>query len=213
MIERLHRTLKAAIMAKSSNSSQWLRELPLVLLGLRSAVKLDQGYSPSQFLYDSSLRLPGVLFNSKPTTNINESDYIKHLTNSLSSVPSLSHSSSHSNNNNVFVHKDLSINTHVFVRNEARRSLVPPYEGPYKVIERHPKFYTLDCNGRQVTISLDRLKPAYLLDFDNVSVPRQETQTTPPDTFPHPATVTSYDTSSTTTPPVTTKRAASLRRP
>ncbi|KAJ8724127.1 hypothetical protein PYW07_008107 [Mythimna separata] len=202
MVERLHRTLKAAIMAKCLDNKLWLHELPIILLGLRTAIKIDLGYSPSQFLYGSSIRLPGDLFQSKPTSNINDREFIKQLTQSLSSVPNLSFSSSHSNtNNNVFIHKDLSACSHVFIRNEARRALVPPYEGPFKVLSRHNKFYTLDRNGKQITVSLDRLKPAYLLRYDDVLVPRPVRTThndaphppsdnTPLNTIPQPSSAT-----------------------
>ena len=36
------------------------------------------------------------------------------------------------------------------------------YNGPYKVLDRTEKYFTLDCDGRKDTVSLDRLKPAYL---------------------------------------------------
>ena len=37
-----------------------------------------------------------------------------------------------------------------------------PYDGPYKVLERTDKFFTPDFGGQKDTVSLDRLKPAYL---------------------------------------------------
>ncbi|XP_052743759.1 uncharacterized protein LOC112047118 isoform X1 [Bicyclus anynana] len=170
MVERLHRTLKAAIMAKCLNSAQWVQELPLVLLGLRTAIKSDLGYSPSQFLYGCSLRLPGDIFNSSPKTNINDREFIKQLINNLSSVSNLTHTDIRTRDNKVFIHPDLNNCSHVFVRNEARRSLEPPYEGPFQILDRHSKYYTLDCNNKKVTVSLDRLKPAYLLIADDIEV-------------------------------------------
>ena len=53
--------------------------------------------------------------------------------------------------------------THVFVRHDAVRTpLRQPYDGPFKVLRRQDKFYTIDIKGRKDTVSLDRLKPAYL---------------------------------------------------
>ena len=40
--------------------------------------------------------------------------------------------------------------------------LKPPYNGPYPVITRTEKHFTIDINGRKETVSLDRLKPAHL---------------------------------------------------
>lgn len=49
LIERFHRSLKASLKAKLS--IDWSDELPLVLLGLRSAVKADINASPAELVY------------------------------------------------------------------------------------------------------------------------------------------------------------------
>lgn len=56
LIERWHRTLKAAIMCH--NNAKWLYSLSTVLMGLRNNV-LDSGASPSEYLYGTTLRIPG----------------------------------------------------------------------------------------------------------------------------------------------------------
>ena len=62
----------------------------------------------------------------------------------------------------IHSHRDLSSCTHVFVRiDRVRKPLQYPYSGPYKVLERAEKYFTLDYGGRRDTVSLDRLKPAY----------------------------------------------------
>jgi hypothetical protein len=44
----------------------------------------------------------------------------------------------------TFVHKDLHSCTHVFLRQDTpHRALVPPYSGPYLVLSRTPKTFTL----------------------------------------------------------------------
>ena len=47
-------------MARSS-ASDWMVHLPLVLLGIRSAVWEDSGISPAELLYGAALRLPGQM--------------------------------------------------------------------------------------------------------------------------------------------------------
>ncbi|KAJ8017730.1 hypothetical protein HOLleu_44659 [Holothuria leucospilota] len=48
-----------------------------------------------------------------------------------------------------------------WIRTDAvRKPLQPHYQGPYKVIDRQEKFYTLDINGSKNTVRIDRLKPA-----------------------------------------------------
>ena len=61
------------------------------------------------------------------------------------------------------LHKDLLSCTHVFVRcDHVQPPLQPPYKGPYRVLDRADKYYTLDIKGKRDTVSLDRLKVAYL---------------------------------------------------
>ncbi|KAH8310176.1 hypothetical protein KR067_009353, partial [Drosophila pandora] len=60
IIERWHRTLKAAIMCK--NQANWPQKLPIILLGLRTAYKPDIQGTPAQLVYGTTLRLPGEFF-------------------------------------------------------------------------------------------------------------------------------------------------------
>ena len=55
-IERFHRTLKNSLRAKC-NTAKWHDALPMVLLGLRTAIN-SEGYSPAQLLYGMSPELP-----------------------------------------------------------------------------------------------------------------------------------------------------------
>ncbi|XP_044016657.1 uncharacterized protein K02A2.6-like [Aphidius gifuensis] len=59
MIERLHRTLKAALMRSPKT---WIPVLPTVLLGLRNSFKEDIKTSPAELLFGTSLRVPGEFF-------------------------------------------------------------------------------------------------------------------------------------------------------
>ena len=56
MIERWHRSLKAAIMCHSNQ--EWSRSLSTVLLELRTNV-LDVGASPAEFVFGTTLQIPG----------------------------------------------------------------------------------------------------------------------------------------------------------
>lgn len=64
IIERWHRTLKAALTARCTTSAngKWFDELPTVLLGLCAATRSDTGISPAQYTYGTSLRLPRDFF-------------------------------------------------------------------------------------------------------------------------------------------------------
>ena len=76
-----------------------------------------------------------------------------------------------------YVSSDLSSCTHVFARHDvARKPLQCPYDGPYKVLKRSGKHFTVLVKGRNEVISLDRLKPAYL----DVPPPNDLSQSTAP---------------------------------
>lgn len=48
-----------------------------------------------------------------------------------------------------------------------RAPLEAPYVGPYEIIERlSDRVYKLDVDGSEKTLSVDRLKPAYLSKTD-----------------------------------------------
>ena len=51
---------------------------------------------------------------------------------------------------------------YVYVRHDAhRKPLQRPYDGPFKILETHEKYYVLNVNGRRDSVSVDRLKTAY----------------------------------------------------
>lgn len=58
MVERLHRQLKDALRAQTTQAD-WVAALPLVLLNLRTTDNEDLQHSPSDLVYGEELRLPG----------------------------------------------------------------------------------------------------------------------------------------------------------
>ncbi|VDO99413.1 unnamed protein product [Schistosoma margrebowiei] len=65
--------------------------------------------------------------------------------------------------------------THVFVRRDSHRQpFESAYEGPFKVLQHESKYYIVNKNGTIDSISIDRLKAAYLegnpihIDFPSV---------------------------------------------
>jgi len=57
LVERLHRTLKAAIMCHADK--QWTEVLPLVLLGIHTTYKEDLQSSAAELIYGKPLQAPG----------------------------------------------------------------------------------------------------------------------------------------------------------
>lgn len=158
-VERWHRSLKAALMARCVNTT-WSREVPTVLLGLRTALHRTSNASPALQVYGTNIRLPAdffVPYKNEPTETYALIQNIKNTMQTL--VPDSSRSSSRP----TFVHRDLATCSYVFMRVEVlRKPLVPPYEGPYKVLERSEKYFKIQLPLRAANVSIDRLKPAYM---------------------------------------------------
>ncbi|XP_076176651.1 uncharacterized protein LOC143151437 [Ptiloglossa arizonensis] len=125
-------------------------------------------------LYGEPIRLPGELLIERRTANDNEEAYVAKLREhfrGLRPTPVTRHG-----NKKLFVFKDLTTTTHVFVRHGGLKgALQPAYDGPYEVVERHLKHFNIRVKDRVVPVSLDRLKPAYLLQDD-----RQDATSKPP---------------------------------
>ena len=69
--------------------------------------------------------------------------------------------------------------SHVFIRNDGARSTFErPYKGPFLVLNKTPKFFTVDLGQRRDVISIDRLKAAHL--FDNLDVENDDSLTVMP---------------------------------
>lgn len=167
LVERWHRSMKAALMARC-NTLHWASELSTILLGLRTALREDTGTSAAEILYGTSLRLPGEFYVTSQSEP-DESEYVqklRHVMKAMRPAPT----TPHTENRSTFVSKDLATCSHVFVRNDAvRKPLSPPYDGPYPVILRNEKTYTLKLPTRTTVINIDRLKPAHILCEDTAT--------------------------------------------
>lgn len=166
-VERFHRTLKAAI--KAHNNIRWTDVLPTVLLGCRAAIREDANASIAQMVYGTNIRLPGEFFDS-PSVNIEPDTFVHKLQKYMANLKPMKFHKSQQHK--IFVHKDLPSCSHVFVRvDRVKKPLEPAYDGPFPVLERNDKYFSLNINSRIVKISIDRLKPAYLLAEDVIPVP------------------------------------------
>ena len=160
-ISTSYRQLKAAIKSYP-RPEQWTDALPLVLLGIRTALKKDIGYTAAELVYATGLRLPGEFLapssNSRDRDPANYADGLKRATQTLRAIEP-----HHSLHPNAHISSDLHSASHVFARHDAvRKPLQPPYDGQFKVIARTDKYFTLDMNGRQDTVSIDWFKAAHL---------------------------------------------------
>lgn len=177
MIERSHRTLKAALKAKEDH--RWTETLPSILLGLRNTIKQGSPFTPAELTFGTSLRLPGEFFDP-PKGTADPAQTVKQLRKTFENIRSVP--ATNNSRATPFVHPDLRKAEFVFVRHDAVRTpLQQPYDGPYEVVSRNEKYFTIRINGTEKTVSIDRLKPAFLLneEFTNLTelLPEQPTST------------------------------------
>ncbi|XP_037520528.1 uncharacterized protein LOC119397160 [Rhipicephalus sanguineus] len=182
MVERFHRQLKAALTATEEHN--WVEALPLVLLGIRSTLKEDIGCSAAELVYGTTLRLPGEFFaRGSEEASIVCSDYALRLRNVMSKLRAVPPRPPGSRV--VHVDPQLTSCPYVFVRHDAvRRPLQPPYDGPFQVLRRGNKQFTIKRSGREEVVSLDRIKPAHMDRDDAVLPPLRESPPEPPASMP-----------------------------
>lgn len=162
LVERWHRSLKTSLMARLGSTTSWVDELPTVMLGLRAAGRTDSNVSAAELTFGKTLRLPGDFYGQDSEDFSSDYDVIQKIRNAIRNCKSLPAEARDSRT--LFLHKDLKNCSHVFVRDDRiKRSLKPPYDGPYLVLKRSPKVFLIQLPGRQLSISVDRLKPAYVL--------------------------------------------------
>ena len=122
-------------------------------------------------VYGSPLKVPGDFFpDSTPGSTPQHLKQQRERVGNLRPIPTTAHGG-----DNITSHVPSALNQakFIFVRHDARRTpLQTPYDGPFEVVERSPKYFTLQLGDMRDKISVNRLKPAYL----DQSQPPQVTQ-------------------------------------
>lgn len=186
MAERFNKSLKVALRAQEEPNS-WLTNLGFVMLALRNIVKPELGVSPANMTFCQELRLPGQFVESTVESNRqvqNPYRYGQYYEELSKYAQKLQTQPPRYTPRKSFLAKELETCTHVFIKNKpVHKALEVTYNGPYKVICRTDKLFTVDLPKNDTThnvISIDRIKPATLLNtFDAEN-------TVPAQHFPQP---------------------------
>ena len=123
------------------------------MLEIRAAHKDDLGASPAEFVYGTLLVLPGQfhdLTGASPTKDTFLLDLRQALEN-LQTIPT----STHGNSTAEHAPAELQKCPMVWIRQDGHRPpLTPGYDGPFHVVERHPKFFWIQLGEKKKTTSL-----------------------------------------------------------
>jgi len=147
MVERIHRQIKDGLRAREAKT-EWDDHLPWVMLGLRAAPKDESAVSAGEAVFGQQLALPGhshlggtngESVGRAPPAGIPET---RRTYAEVVASPSLLDASW------VYIHKGGSL-----------KPLENRYEGPFRVVRRDPKTFTVQRGGTEEVVSKDRLKP------------------------------------------------------
>ena len=135
----------------------WLQPRLQILMSssyIRTTLKQDLGCSVAELVYGTTLRIPGeffFFFTSTASTGVDAASYVEQLKATMRHLQA------------TYTPPRVSDRPKVYSLSDAvRKPLQQPYDGPFKVLLRSDKYFTLDINGRKDEVSVDRLKPAYL---------------------------------------------------
>ena len=159
--ERVHRIIKSALRAQT-DPSDWADHLPLVTLTINNLTCDNNFFTPFQQTFGQSGRLPGtvILGNEETTPNAG----VSHMYSFLSHLHDLHRTARPLPTIKAYTEPTLFTCDKVWVRQDAyKQPLAPLYHGPYKVIERHAKYFTILNHRGPSPVSIDRLKTAFEL--------------------------------------------------
>ena len=155
MVERMHRSLKSALMAKLTGPD-WYDQLPWALMGMRAQVKLDMKTSPAEMVLGEPMSLPGDMLNlTEQGTCAEQLQHVKDTIKTFTPkqtypTPTAPGTTLPKDTNYVFIRRD-----------RYRPPLPPPYDGPYAVEELGDKTTSVWLGPKLDKINNNRLKPAH----------------------------------------------------
>jgi transposase InsO family protein len=158
MVERFHRRLKDALCARCA-AANWVDHLPWVLLGLRAAVREDDGSTPAQAVFGSPLILPGQFLDSP---ELPPKIFLEQFSKTLSAAKHTAtrHNTAAACRPPPQLPDDLARALTVFMRGDGHvPPLQPLYDGPYAVIRRSLHHFALRIGDKEDKVSTLRLKP------------------------------------------------------
>ena len=125
------------------------------------------GCAAVEMALGTSIRLPGKYFKNSTPVELSEntvqptSQYAKTLCSLMNSLRyTVPH---HPKKQQTYVDPLLFRCSQVFVRIDSVKSpLQRPYSGPHFVLERHDKYLVNEKHGHTDTVTIDRLKPAFV---------------------------------------------------
>nr|VZI22471.1 unnamed protein product [Spirometra erinaceieuropaei] len=155
----LCRKVLKAFLHAAADPVNWTDHFPLVLLGIRSALKPDLDCSAAELVFGATVRLPGQMISPTPRGAVEDPTNLLHrlrqFMRTLSPVPP------RSSDFPSYLEKDLATCSHVYLRcDRVRRPQKPSYDGPFRVLSRGTNTFRIQRDNREEDVSVCRLTAA-----------------------------------------------------
>jgi transposase InsO family protein len=166
-VERAHRTLKQCLRAISDRRTCWEEALPLVLLAMRTSTCESTQFPPSQLVLGGEIRLPADFLAPIESQAMTQEEFAKCLWSEIDQDTSTA-----SENQPERIAQEVNkCPKWVWLKQPPGHhgSLKPLYTGPFEVLRQDSTVVTINLNGKQTRVNIDRLKPATLLYGEPIS--------------------------------------------
>ena len=166
VLERAHGTLKNCLRCLAQSTQEWDEVLPMALLAMRTAIN-DSGVSPSLVVYGEQLALPrGVLDPTMVTYDENMPHFVNQLFANIQLIrEKLLHVPEVEQVNDHYTFPT----EYAFLREpQVRPSLEAKWLGPYPVVDVFYPVIRLLVEGQEKNVNIDLVKPAYILQPEEV---------------------------------------------
>ena len=137
-LERKHRDLKYSLKATlqtmgDQHGALWLRALPWILLGRRTAFQPELGTSSAELLYGQTPRIPGDIAGADLAV---DSDLPHLLERMRTHAAQPQVQTAHHRTRPVYMPSDTTNATHVYVKRGKPTPLGPNFDGPFEILEK-----------------------------------------------------------------------------
>ncbi|BHF71752.1 hypothetical protein SprV_0401481200 [Sparganum proliferum] len=147
MVERSNRQLKTSLRVADDPENR-ADHFPLILLGIRSALKPDLDCSAAEMVFGATVQLPvGMILPTLRGAVEHPTNLLHRLRQFIGTLPPVPPGSSSSQSH---LEKDLATCSHVYLRcDQVRWPLEPLYDGPFRVLYRGSKTFDIQRASRE----------------------------------------------------------------
>ena len=163
LCERQNRVIKDSLRAAlcNGNPSNWAQRLGMCLLAIRNSYSKQINTCPSQVVYGSATRLPGDIMEPPDEIVMEPSLYAQNLRQDLLQIRPVGPTFKAKLG---YTEPELENCTHVFIKDmHKKHGLMPNYLGPFKVLKKYPKYFTIQFDKKTDNVALHRIKAAHIL--------------------------------------------------